>query len=147
MIKKQEYLKYVKKSEPSSPSLKNCTWAFFTGGIICLLGELLHTAFVLLGFCSADASLLVSSSLIALSGVLTALGIYRKIAAKAGAGTLVPITGFANAIVAPAIEFKCEGFITGVGAKIFVIAGPVILYGVLASVLYGVIYFFVGGAP
>ncbi len=146
-LTKERYLKLVKKSEPHSPSLKNCTWAFFVGGLICLLGEVLNQAFLLLGFNSQDASLLVSASLIALSGILTALGAYGKIAAKAGAGTLVPITGFANAVVSPAIEFKCEGFITGIGAKIFIIAGPVVLYGVLASVIYGVIFFFVGGAP
>ncbi len=144
-ISKQDYLQLVKKAEPHSTSLINCTWAFFVGGTICAIGEVLHTGFLYLGFAQKDASLLVSASLIALSGIFTALGLYQKIAKKAGAGTLVPITGFANAIVAPAIEFKCEGFITGVGAKIFIIAGPVILYGVLTSVLYGIIYFIVGG--
>ncbi len=144
-ITKKEYSKLVKESEPHSPSLKNCTWAFCVGGIICVIGEGLSTAFLNLGFAEKDAALLVSASLVILSAALTSIGAYQKIATKAGAGTLVPITGFANAIVSPAIEFRCEGFITGVGAKIFIIAGPVILYGVLSSVLYGVIYFFIGG--
>lgn len=136
----KEYDAMYKAASPPSPVWQDCLWAFFVGGGICLLGEALNTMYAKLGFTLSDAALLASATLVALSAVTTALGWYQKLAAKAGAGTLVPITGFANAVVAPAIEFKCEGFITGVGAKMFVIAGPVIVYGMLASVAWGVIY-------
>ncbi len=139
---KQEYKSMSEALAPRSPALKDCTWAFFIGGAICTLGEALHTIYTALGFEKDNGALLVSASLIALSAVFTALGLYQKLAAKAGAGTLVPITGFANAVVSPAIEYRCEGFITGIGAKMFLIAGPVVVYGVLASSTYGVIYYF-----
>lgn len=142
-ISKKEYDKAVKKASPPSPSVKNCTWAFFVGGSICLLGEFLKAMYLKLGFILTDAATLTSASLIALSAITTALGWYQKLAAKAGAGTLVPITGFANAVVSPAIEFRAEGLVLGVGAKMFVIAGPVIVYGMLASVIWGVILYFI----
>lgn len=131
-----------KKASPPSPILKDCLWAFFVGGAICLLGEGLNTLYGNLGFTLTDAGTLTSATLVALSGITTALGWYQKLAAKAGAGTLVPITGFANAVVSPAIEFRSEGLVTGVGAKMFIIAGPVIVYGMLASVVWGVIWNF-----
>lgn len=146
----KQYAALNKSASPSSPVVQDCLWAFFVGGGICCLGEALHTLYVHLGFTGDSASILVSSSLVALSAIFTALGWYQKLAAKAGAGTLVPITGFANAVVSPAIEFRCEGLVTGVGAKMFLIAGPVIVYGVLASVAWGVVYHFIaplfGGA-
>lgn len=138
----QTYDEMRKKASPPSPILKDCVWAFFVGGAICLLGEGLNTLYGQLGFTLTDAGTLTSATLVALSGVTTALGWYQKLAAKAGAGTLVPITGFANAVVSPAIEFRSEGLVTGVGAKMFIIAGPVIVYGVLASVIWGVIWNF-----
>ncbi len=144
-ISKEEYAELNKKIAPRSTVFKDCIAAFIVGGAICTLGEALHTVYVYLGFIGANSALLVSLSLIVLSAILTSLGWYQKIAAKAGAGTLVPITGFANAVVAPAIEFKCEGFITGIGAKMFIIAGPVIVYGTLSGVVYGIIYFFLTG--
>lgn len=139
----EQYSQRAKKASPNSPLWKDCVWAFFVGGAICLLGEVLRKAYAYYGFTLSDAACLTSATLIALSGITTALGWYQKLAAKAGAGTLVPITGFANAVVSPAIEFKCEGFVTGVGAKMFIIAGPVIVYGMAASVLWGVIWYFI----
>ena len=131
-----------KKASPPSPIVKDCVWAFCIGGAICLLGEGLRRLYALMGLTLTDAATLTSATLIALSALTTALGWYQKLAAKAGAGTLVPITGFANAVVSPAIEFRNEGLVTGVGAKMFIIAGPVIVYGMLASVAWGVIYHF-----
>lgn len=137
----QQYAPMVKAASPPSPLWKDCLWAFFVGGAICLLGEGLRQAYLARGFTLTDAGTLTSVTLIALSGLLTGLGLYQKLAAKAGAGTLVPITGFANAVVSPAIEFKEEGFVTGVGAKLFLIAGPVIVYGVAASSLWGLVWY------
>lgn len=143
-VNKDEYSQMVKKASPDSHLVKNCLWAFVVGGGICVLGEALFNFYKNMGFIISDARLLSSITLVALSALLTGLGWYGKIAKKAGAGTLVPITGFANAVVSPAMEFKAEGLITGVGAKMFIIAGPVIVYGVLADVVYGIIlYFFV----
>lgn len=127
---------------PRSPLGKDCLWAFFVGGSICLLGEGLRTLYGRAGFVLTDAAALTSVTLVALSAVLTALGWYQKLASRAGAGTLVPITGFANAVVSPAIEYRVEGLVTGVGAKMFVIAGPVIVWGMMASVVWGVVYYF-----
>lgn len=138
----KRYDEMTKSASPSSPVLQDCLWAFFVGGTICCLGEVFSTLYQAWGAEQQDAGTLTRVSLVALSGITTALGWYQKLAAKAGAGTLVPITGFANAVVSPAIEFKCEGFVTGVGAKMFLIAGPVIVYGVLASVAWGVLYYF-----
>ena len=141
-ITKEEYEKlYTAKSEKSH-ILKNCMWAFCVGGTICLIGEGLRVFYLSRGYTLSDAGALTSATLVVLSAILTALGLYPKLAKRAGAGTLVPITGFANAVVSPAIEFKAEGFIMGVGAKMFIIAGPVIVYGMLTSVAWGVIYYF-----
>ena len=136
----KEYGKLVKELAPVSPVKKDCLWAFVVGGIICTVGQLLVNGYTALGLTKQDASTAASMSLVALSALLTGLSLYDNIAKHAGAGTLVPITGFANAIAASAVEFKTEGFILGVGAKMFTIAGPVIVYGVSASVVYGVIY-------
>ena len=136
----REYGKLVKDMAPRSPIGKDCAIAFLVGGLICTLGQLAMNGYLALGLEKQDASTAASMSLVALSALLTGLSLYDNIAKFAGAGTLVPITGFANAIASPAIEFKTEGFVLGVGAKIFTIAGPVILYGVTASVVYGLIY-------
>lgn len=138
----QTYDEMRREASPPSPVLRDCAWAFFVGGAICCLGEALHALYAALGFAPQDAGTLTSATLVALSGIATGLGWYQKLAAKAGAGTLVPITGFANAVVSPAIEFRSEGLVTGVGAKMFIIAGPVIVYGMLASVIWGAVYFF-----
>ena len=136
----REYGKLVKEMTPKSPIVKDCLCAFLVGGLICTLGQLLLEGYGALGLEEKEAGTAVSMTLVALSAFFTGLSLYDNIAKFAGAGTLVPITGFANAIAAPAIEFKTEGFILGVGAKMFTIAGPVIVYGVSASVVYGLIY-------
>lgn len=142
-ISNREYKVMAQKASPPSHLVKNCLWAFFTGGAICTLGEALYRFYMNMGFIISDSRLLSSVSLVALSGVFTALGLYGKLAKKAGAGTLIPITGFANAVVSPSMEFRAEGLINGVGAKMFIIAGPVIVYGVLAATVYGIILYFV----
>lgn len=136
----KEYDKMVKKASPPSPNLKNCIWAFTVGGIICVIGQLLLEGYSALGLGHTQVSMLVPVTLIFLAVLLTALKLFDKIAKRAGAGTLVPITGFANAVASPAIEYKPEGLVLGIGVKMFTIAGPVILYGTAASVIYGVIY-------
>ena len=142
-INKNTYDKMTKKASLPSPKLKDCILAFLVGGFICALGETL--SFIYTEYCKINpesVKLLVPVTLITIAAILTGLGIFEKIAKYAGAGTLVPITGFSNAVVSPAVEFKSEGFILGVGAKMFTIAGPVIVYGTVASVIYGVIYWF-----
>ena len=136
----KEYGKLVKSMEPKSPIGKDCLKAFLVGGIICTLGQLCMNGYKALGLDKDGVSTATCITLITLSALLTGLSLYDDIAKHAGAGTLVPITGFANAIAAPAVEFKTEGFVLGVGAKMFTIAGPVIVYGVSASVVYGLIY-------
>jgi stage V sporulation protein AC len=140
-VSKARYGEMVKKASPNSKVGTDTLKAFVIGGLICCVGEIIRKIYELAGLSLDDTALLTSVSLIFISALLTGLGIYNKIAKHAGAGTLVPITGFANAVVSPALEFKSEGFILGVGAKIFTIAGPVILYGLAASFIYGVIYF------
>ena len=135
----QEYSAYLKRIAPPSPIVKDTTLAFLTGGAICALGQLIQNGFLALGLEKSDAGTAVSISLIFLSALLTGLNRYNSIARFAGAGTLVPITGFANSVVSPAIDCKSEGFITGMAAKMFTVAGPVIVFGTLASVVYGVI--------
>lgn len=135
-----QYDTLVKRASPKSKSKKTIIRSFLIGGAICTVGQLLRSLFLSLDISQTHTATLVAASLVALSALLTGLGIYDNIAKHAGAGTLVPITGFANAVVSPALEFKSEGFILGVGAKIFIIAGPVIAYGTIASVIYGVIY-------
>ncbi len=141
----QEYARRVKKVGPHSPLGTDCLWAFGVGGGICLLGEVLRQRYLALGLEADLAGTLTSCTLIALSAVLTTLGLYQKLAARAGAGSLVPITGFANAVVSAAIEFKTEGHILGTGAKMFTIAGPVIVYGTLSAVVYGGMLWLLGG--
>ena len=136
----KEYGKLVSDMAPKSPIVKDCFNAFWIGGLICTLGQVFLNSYVALGLDKNQAGTLASMSLVFLSALLTGLSLYDNIAKHAGAGTLVPITGFANAISAPAVEFKTEGFILGVGAKMFTIAGPVIVYGVSASVVCGLIY-------
>jgi stage V sporulation protein AC len=136
----KEYAELVKKLSPKSPILKDCAGAFVIGGLICALGQVFMNIYEALGLNKTDTGTATCISLIFLSALLTGLSLYDNIAKFAGAGTLVPITGFANAITAPAVEFKTEGFILGVGAKMFTIAGPVILYGISAGVVYGLIY-------
>ena len=144
-ISKETYAKFADAHAPRSPIGKDCLWAFLVGGSICTVGQALHDVFQKL--CSLpeeSAATLTSASLILLAVVLTALGIFDNIAKHAGAGTLVPITGFANAVVSPAIDSHAEGLVLGVGAKIFTVAGPVLLYGTLAGFIYGVIYWICG---
>lgn len=142
-LSKQEYNEMTEKFSPPSKVGRNCFMAFIVGGSICLLGEILKQGFLSMGLEKEIAGLAVSASLIVLSTIMTALGWYHRLACHAGAGTLVPITGFANAVVSPAIEFKCEGLITGVGTKMFIIAGPVIVYGILASEVYGILVYII----
>ena len=139
-VSKQEYAKMVSKTAPPSPLIKDMVAAFLVGGFICALGQVLLIGYEMSSLDDQSAKTMVSVTLIFLSALLTAFGIFDKIAKFSGAGTLVPITGFANSVVSPAIEYKAEGFVLGVGAKMFTIAGPVIVYGVSASVVYGIIY-------
>lgn len=141
-----EYGKYVGKKAKPSPCLKDCLWAFLVGGVICTIGQGLTNFYQYCGLGEEEAGTAGSVSLIFLAALLTGLGIFDKIAKRAGAGTLVPITGFANAMVSPALEFKTEGFIMGVAAKMFVIAGPVLVFGISASVIYGLILCLLGVA-
>ena len=136
----KEYQALVKRMAPPSPIVRDTALAFLVGGGICVVGQLLSHWYGTLGLDTADAGTATSVTLVFLSALATGLGVYHKLARWAGAGTLVPITGFANAIAAPAVEFKTEGFVLGVGAKMFTIAGPVIVYGLAASVVYGFIY-------
>lgn len=139
-ISQKEYQKRVSERE-KSPVIKDLIWAFVIGGLICVLGQSITEFSKNYGLDKETAGSVTSVSLIFLSGLFTGLGLYEKLAKHAGAGTLVPITGFANAMVSPAIEFKNEGLIFGVGAKLFVIAGPVIVYGVSSSIIGGIIYY------
>ena len=136
----KEYGRLVKEASPPSPMGKDCLNAFWVGGLICTLGQAFVNFYGWLGLEKQDAGTAGSMTLVFLAALLTGLSLFDDIAKFAGAGTLVPITGFANSVAAPAVEFKPEGFILGVGAKMFTIAGPVIVYGVSASVVYGVIY-------
>ena len=136
----RQYQKMVDQMAPKSPIWKNCLKAFLVGGLICTLGQVILNLYTYWGLDKENSATATSMTLVALSALLTGLSLYDNIAKHAGAGTLVPITGFANAVSSAAIEFKTEGFILGVGAKMFTIAGPVIVYGVSASVVYGLIY-------
>ncbi len=140
-LDKKSYGKYVKQHAQKSPMIKNCLCAFASGGLICVLGEALYKLYYNTWLMSEkDAGTLVSVSLIFLASILTGIGVFDRIAKHAGAGTLVPITGFSNSVTSPAIDNKAEGYVLGVGAKMFIIAGPVIVYGVFAGAIYGVIY-------
>ena len=136
----EEYARRVRQAGPPSPIVRDGLWAFCVGGNICLLGELFRQRYLAAGADPETAGTLTSCTLILLSGILTTLGWYQKLASKAGAGSLVPITGFANSVVSAAIEFQSEGRITGTGAKMFTIAGPVIVYGTLAAAVYGFVW-------
>lgn len=144
-MSKKEYNRYVARLAQKSPLGKDLLRSFLVGGLICVIGQLILNGFTALDLSEQDAAAATSVSLVFLSAVLTGLSVYDDIAKFAGAGTLVPITGFANAVVSPAIEFKAEGFVTGMAAKMFIIAGPVIVYGTVASVLYGLILVIFGG--
>jgi stage V sporulation protein AC len=139
-ISNKEYGRLTKKLSPPSAKVKDFLWAYIVGGLICVIGQLLMELYGYFGATEKQIKMLVPVTLIFIAALLTGLGLFPKIAKRAGAGTLVPITGFANAVVSPAIEFKNEGFILGTGAKMFAIAGPVIVYGTVASVVYGLIY-------
>lgn len=143
-VEKTAYLDYVEKSIKKSPLVMDCIKAFLVGGSICLGGQLLKNLYTGFGFSEETVKALVPSTIVLFTAILTALGWFDKLAKFGGAGTLVPISGFANAVVAPAIDNKAEGWVLGLGAKFFIIAGPVILYGTLASVLYGVVYWLIG---
>ena len=136
----KQYGALVARMAPKSPMWRDCLNAFWIGGLICVVGQIFMNCYGVWGLEKQDAGTAASMTLVALSALLTGLSVYDDIAKHAGAGTLVPITGFANAIAAPAVEFKTEGFVLGVGAKMFTIAGPVIVYGLAASVVYGFIY-------
>lgn len=136
-LSSDEYKKMGEKAVPKTKCIRNLSGAFLIGGTICMAGQFLLNFYLGMGLSTPAASTWCSITLIGISAVLTGIGVYDKIAKFGGGGTLVPITGFANAVVSPAMEFKSEGFVLGLGVKIFTIAGPVIVYGVLASVVYG----------
>lgn len=141
---KKQYKSYLDKKSGKSPIIKDVLWAFFVGGIICTIGEIFYQLYSGLGLTEQDARTCDSITMIFLGALLTGLDVYGKIAKRAGAGTLVPITGFSNAIVSPAMEFKKEGLVLGLAAKMFTIAGPVLVYGISSSALVGLIYYIVG---
>ncbi len=136
---KEEYSKYVDKKSPNSPIVKNCFNAFWVGGLICTIGQLIKDFCVFKGLDDVSSSTVVSIVLIGVAAILTGLNIFNKIGKFAGAGSLVPITGFANSIVSPAIEYKSEGYVMGVGGKMFTVAGPVLVFGISTSVLIGIV--------
>ncbi len=140
----EEYQAYVMQRAPKSPLVKNTALAFLTGGAICVVGQLILNGFLGMGLDRTDAGTATSVSLVFLSALATGTGLYTRLARFAGAGTLVPITGFANAVVSPALDFKSEGLVTGTAVKMFTIAGPVISFGVAASVLYGLALMLLG---
>ena len=135
----KEYQAYVKAKAPSSPIVRDCLRAFLVGGLICTLGQAIQNGWLAAGLTKDDAGAATACTLVLLSAILTGLNVYSNIGRFGGAGSLIPITGFANAVVSPAIDFKAEGLITGMAAKMFTVAGPVIVFGSLASVVYGVI--------
>lgn len=135
----KEYQAYVKEKAPSSPIVRDCLRAFLVGGLICTLGQAIQNGWLAAGLTKDDAGAATACCLVLLSAVLTGLNVYSNIGRFGGAGSLIPITGFANAVVSPAIDFKAEGLVTGMAAKMFTVAGPVIVFGSLASVIYGVV--------
>lgn len=135
----EQYSKYVEQKSPNSPILKNCFNAFWVGGLICSIGQIIMDYCMFKGMNNTDASTVVAIVLIAISAILTSLNIFNRIGKFAGAGSLVPITGFANSIVSPAIEYKSEGYVMGVGGKMFTVAGPVLVFGISSSVIIGII--------
>lgn len=145
-MNEKEYAAFAKERAKKSPLPKDMIFAFIIGGGICVLGQAIQNGWLALGLAKDDAGAATSVSLVALSALLTGLNLYNSIARFGGAGTLVPITGFANAVVSPAIDFKSEGFVTGMATKMFLIAGPVIVFGVLSSALYGIALMLLGMA-
>lgn len=135
----EQYNAYVKSIAPASPLSMDMVKAFVSGGAICCVGQLILNLYLSYGLARLDAAAATSITMVLIGAALTGLGVYDKMAKFSGAGTLVPITGFANSVVAPALEFKTEGFVTGTAAKMFVIAGPVIVFGISASVVYGLV--------
>ena len=135
----KEYQAYVKAKAPSSPIVRDCLRAFLVGGLICALGQAIQNGWLAAGLTKDDAGAATACTLVLLSAILTGLNVYNNIGRFGGAGSLIPITGFANAVVSPAIDFKAEGIVTGMAAKMFTVAGPVIVFGSLASVIYGVV--------
>ena len=138
---KKDYQDYVDKKSPNSPIFKNCFNAFWVGGLICSIGQIINEFCKYKNFDTQISGTIVSIILIGISAFLTGLNIFNKIGKFAGAGSLVPITGFANSVVSPAMEYKSEGHIMGIGAKMFTVAGPVLVYGISSSILYGILYF------
>ncbi|KLU61404.1 SpoVA protein [Peptococcaceae bacterium CEB3] len=141
-ITPEEYKDLSTKLTPKPTVVKNCIWAFFVGGLICAIGQVIINLFVAGGLNPTQASTAATALLIFLGALLTGLGIYDEIGKYAGAGSVVPVTGFANSIVSPALEFKREGYVMGVGARLFTIAGPVLVYGIATSIVVGIIYYF-----
>lgn len=139
---KKDYQTFVDKHSPKNEVLKNSFKAFWVGGTICLIGQLITEGFIYIGFSEPDAGTLSTITLILLSTILTALNLYDKIGNYAGAGSIIPITGFANSMVSAAMEYKKEGYIFGMGAKLFTVAGPVIVFGTISSVIVGILYYF-----
>ena len=137
---KQTYQEYVEKKSPNSPIFKNCFNAFWVGGLICTIGQIISNICKERGFDVATSGTIVSIILIGISAFLTGINLFNKIGKFAGAGSLIPITGFANSIVSPAMEYKSEGYVMGVGGKMFTVAGPVLVFGISASILVGIIY-------
>ena len=137
---KKEYQEYVNKKSPNSPIIKNCFNAFWVGGLICSIGQIIMDFCIYKGLTKENSGTVVSITLIAISAFLTSLNIFNKIGKFAGAGSLVPITGFANSIVSPSMEYKSEGYVMGVGAKMFTVAGPVLVYGISTSILVGILF-------
>lgn len=135
----KQYSDYVDKKSPNSPIVKNCFNAFWVGGLICVLGQIIIDYCMYRGMDNTSASTVASIALIAISAILTGLNVFNRIGKFAGAGSLVPITGFANSIVSPAIEYKSEGYVMGVGGKMFTVAGPVLVFGISTSVIIGII--------
>ena len=144
-IDKSNYKEYVFVKSPKSSHWKNMMWAFLIGGAICVLGQCFIELYVWLGIVREEASVLASATLVALAAIFTGIGIYDKLGRFAGAGSTIPITGFSNAVVAPALEFRCEGMIYGLGAKMFLVAGPVVVNGVAVSIVIALITLIVGG--
>lgn len=142
-VSKKQYGEMVKRASPPSTVVRDCVLAFVIGGLICVIGQLVCNGYLALNLQKDDAAAATSMTMIFLGALLTGLNVYDNIALYGGAGTLVPITGFANSIVSPAMEYKKEGFVLGVGVNMFKIAGPVLVFGISASVIYGMIYYFV----
>lgn len=139
----EEYSVYVESKAKKSPIVKNLIWAFLVGGFICVIGQLITNLFLSFGLSKDDATTVCTISLIFIGAFLTAINVYAKIGQHAGAGSIIPITGFSNSIVAPAIEFKTEGYVLGLGANMFKVAGPVLVYGITSSVIIGFIYWII----